>query len=1128
MAAVIGSLRANLSAGWAEFKADMGKAADSVRTFSKSFKATAADLKTVGATMTGALTVPIALFGASVVDGAKNYEASMNRVKAATLATGEEIKALNALAREIGVDPKNTASAIEAADAMEILAKNGLNVAQIMGGAVQATTKLAAATGAELAPAADVATDVMLQFGKQAKDLDAVVDGITGTLLASKFGFEDYALALGQGGGVAGGLGVEFDEFNAVIAATSALFSSGSDAGTSFKTFLTSLSGNSKEAKDAIKAYGLEFYDAEGNMRSMVEITGELETKLGGLNDQAKTEVLKRIFGTDAIRTAIGLISTGSERLAELDKQIAESSAQTQMDARMAGLGGALKDLANAFLELRLAIAESGLLDFLTMAVKAVADLTRTIAGLPGPVLAVGTVIAGLTAALGPAIFAAGAFMTAFQSFAPIMAAAGAGIMRFAALIPGLTAALGGLRVAMAFLLGPWGLAIMAGAAAVAFLVAKMMQMPPPTKEATVATQNLQKATTDYEEAARLAASASGEDAKASRKAAEEKRKLAIQTRDSAKAHLEEARSKLAAIQADNMRRIQAENMPGGNRGDRPGLVNMRQGETKQLESNIQALTDSITAQNAAIEAADATLAASLAGGGGGGGAAGVDLSGGGGRGGRGRQGPTVQELEQMHRIEVARLRNDWATVDALEAQDEIRARAKSYKEAGLSAAAAQAKAEGEVAAVVALRNQEYALNLEKMAEAQALSIAQLDNDFAVVQRLQDQADKRARILEYQREGLDLAEATRRAEFDATQIAEARARARVRWAEDDKISRDLANAQARGDDAEVERLREQAAIRSRILELQREQLMSPEAARAQAEAEAADLKLSTMIGKWRKFSAETYRSEYTRGMEELNRLLAEGVLTTEEYEAAVASLRDTLHKGLETASPLFKEWSSSVDLFGDALTKALTPGADLKSIWAEFRAELFKLLILTPMVEKLKTALKGLGDGTGSGGGSIFDIFKGTGSGGGGGILERLGGIFSGGGFGGGAPGAGGGFFSKALSFGSKLFGGFRANGGSVLSNRAYIVGERGPELFSPGVNGSITSNEDLARPAGAGVTIPVSVTVDAKDAVLAGWVEDKVRQGVQQAIEAAVPLAIRGAAEVVPEEMARRSQNAF
>lgn len=41
-------------------------------------------------------------------------------------------------------------------------------------------------------------------------------------------------------------------------------------------------------------------------------------------------------------------------------------------------------------------------------------------------------------------------------------------------------------------------------------------------------------------------------------------------------------------------------------------------------------------------------------------------------------------------------------------------------------------------------------------------------------------------------------------------------------------------------------------------------------------------------------------------------------------------------------------------------------------------------------------------------------------------------------------------------------FGGFRAEGGPVASGRSYVVGERGPELFTPGVSGSITPNHAM------------------------------------------------------------------
>ena len=56
-----------------------------------------------------------------------------------------------------------------------------------------------------------------------------------------------------------------------------------------------------------------------------------------------------------------------------------------------------------------------------------------------------------------------------------------------------------------------------------------------------------------------------------------------------------------------------------------------------------------------------------------------------------------------------------------------------------------------------------------------------------------------------------------------------------------------------------------------------------------------------------------------------------------------------------------------------------------------------------------------------------------------------------------------------------------KANGGSVRGGNSYIVGERGPELFSPGVSGTITPNEML------GGSTNIVVNVDASGSAVEG-----------------------------------------
>ena len=76
--------------------------------------------------------------------------------------------------------------------------------------------------------------------------------------------------------------------------------------------------------------------------------------------------------------------------------------------------------------------------------------------------------------------------------------------------------------------------------------------------------------------------------------------------------------------------------------------------------------------------------------------------------------------------------------------------------------------------------------------------------------------------------------------------------------------------------------------------------------------------------------------------------------------------------------------------------------------------------------------------------------------------------------------------------------GGFFANGGVTKPNKSYIVGERGPELFTPGITGRVTPNHELG-----GSSTNVVVNVDASGSSVEGDEEQGKQRGL--AISAAV-----------------------
>ena len=310
-----------------------------------------------------AVTVAQALGGmvTESVNAAMGFEQQMSGVQAVLGGTAEDNAKLTDLALELG--SKTKFSAQEAAEGMEILAANGLTAEQIIGGAAQATLDLAAATGGNLTNSAAVMTDAMNIFGLSTEQASQAIDGITGVTIQSKFDLNDYALALSQGGGVAMAAGVSFEDFNTAIAVMSPLFASGSDAGTSFKTMLTRLVPASGPAAEAMAELGLitedgtnQFYDAEGNMKSMAEISDVLSGALDGLSDAERAAAISTIFGADAMRAAVALADAGGAVFEDTAEAIGETSAADQAAIRLDNYAGALEALNGAIETLKILV----------------------------------------------------------------------------------------------------------------------------------------------------------------------------------------------------------------------------------------------------------------------------------------------------------------------------------------------------------------------------------------------------------------------------------------------------------------------------------------------------------------------------------------------------------------------------------------------------------------------------------------------------------------------------------------------------------------------------------------------------------------------------------------------------
>lgn len=454
MAAVIGALRADLSASVAKFEADLGKAAASLEQFGKKAQRISANLEAAGQRLTAAITLPILAFGASTAKAAGDYEQSMNRVRALTSATGDDLERLKKQARDLGATTQFSAS--DAADAMGFLAMAGMKVNDIIGAMPHVLT-LAGAAQLDMAKAADIVTNVMAGYALGIDDLSHANDVLAKAFTSANTDLVDLSTAMKYAGPVAQAAGVQFEEAAAALAMMGNAGIQGSMAGTSLRGAISRILGPTKQMSDAMAAAGLKFTDAQGRILPLADILQQLEPHADNAG------LFMTLFGQRAGPAMAALVTQGSGALRELTGELekAGGTAAKISGVQMEGFNGLMKELQSAFEELQLRIAESGLMEFLGAIVLGATHVLLALASLPDPVLAVITAFAGLAAVVGPLLWIAGAFVGALGHLAPVMALIATAAANLAAPLAGLVSGgsaflrvLGPIAAAVGFVIG--------------------------------------------------------------------------------------------------------------------------------------------------------------------------------------------------------------------------------------------------------------------------------------------------------------------------------------------------------------------------------------------------------------------------------------------------------------------------------------------------------------------------------------------------------------------------------------------------------------------------------------------------------------------------------------------------
>lgn len=257
------------------------------------------------------------------------FERQMSALEAVTGASGRAMEKFEKQA--LSMSEETIFGAREVAQAQTELAKGGLSVQQILGGALPAALSLAAAGELDLATAAKTVTNAMNLFGLSSKSAISVADMLATAANTTTADVSDFAMALTQGGAAAKQAGWNLNQTVTVLELLAEAGVKNSDAGTSMKTALLQLLAPTEKQAALAKELNLEFVNQRGELKGAAGLYRELEDATEGMTRAQRAAVLKVLAGTDGFRTLSAILDGGAKKARELSKANKEvgTSAET-------------------------------------------------------------------------------------------------------------------------------------------------------------------------------------------------------------------------------------------------------------------------------------------------------------------------------------------------------------------------------------------------------------------------------------------------------------------------------------------------------------------------------------------------------------------------------------------------------------------------------------------------------------------------------------------------------------------------------------------------------------------------------------------------------------------------------
>lgn len=331
-------------------------------------------LKTTGDNISSAgqklfpVTAGVTALGTASVTTAANFESSMSQVQATMGITKDSMSKINGqsvntmdtlskLAKKMGAETAFSAS--ECAEALNYLALAGYDTQQ-MCDTLPTVLNLAAAGDIQLASASDMVTDAMSALGIGVDEAGTMVDQMAKTASTTNTSVAQLGEGILTIGATAKSIKGGTAELNTALGILANNGIKGAEGGTHLRNIILSLQSPTDAAAKQMEALGISVYDSEGNMRSLNDILGDLNTSMDGMTSAEKSNIISTIFNKTDLSSVNALLANTGSTWDDLQQKITDSggAAQQMADTQLDNLQGQITILKSALEGLAISFGE--------------------------------------------------------------------------------------------------------------------------------------------------------------------------------------------------------------------------------------------------------------------------------------------------------------------------------------------------------------------------------------------------------------------------------------------------------------------------------------------------------------------------------------------------------------------------------------------------------------------------------------------------------------------------------------------------------------------------------------------------------------------------------------------------